>query len=143
VRRSGRRKRRWTPYENVNLKLFAAMDKLRGRTATGPPIIELVNEYARLFPDEAKRIYELFIETTWGATASQEVAAALQHAPQLAPRDMALFRQERAFPLLDALIVEVAGGKRALDANSDRSCGWPMPGSRLRHPFGIRSGHNL
>ena len=107
-----------TPYENVNLKLFAAMDKLRGRTATGPPIIELVNEYARLFPDERKRIYELFIETTWGATASQEVAAALQHAAAIGHRgDMALFRQERAFPLLDALIVEVAGGKRALDAN--------------------------
>ena len=107
-----------TPYENVNLKLFAAMDKLRGRTATGPPIIELVNEYAREFPDEAKRIYELFIETTWGATASQEVATALQRATTIGHRgDIALFRQERAFPVLNALIAEVAGGKRMLDAN--------------------------
>ena len=107
-----------TPYENVNLKLFAAMDKLCGRTATGPQIIELVSEYARLFPDEAKRIYELFIETTWGATASQEVAAALQHAAAIGHRgDMALFRQQHVFPALDALIGEVSGGKRMIDAN--------------------------
>ena len=107
-----------TPYENVNLKLFAAMEKLRRPTRTGPPIIELVNEYARLFPDEAKRIYELFIETTWGATAWQ-IATALQRAATVGHRgDIAVFRQERAFPVFgNALIAEVAGGKRMLDAN--------------------------
>ena len=107
-----------TPYENVNLKLFAAMDKLRGSTMVRPPVIDLIDEYARLFPDEAKRVYELFIETTWGGTASQEVATALRRAAVDGRRgDIALFRQDRPFPLLDALIAEIAGGKRTLDAN--------------------------
>lgn len=107
-----------TPYENVNLKLFAAMEKLHGRQAVGPPIIDLVTEYAKLFPDEAKRVYEVFIDTTWGATASREVATALQRAASSGHRgDIALFQKERAFPILDALIAEVAGGKRMLDAD--------------------------
>ncbi len=107
-----------TPYENANLKLFAAMDKLRGSTMVRPPVIDLVAEYARLFPDEAKRVYELFLETTWGGTASREVATALRQAAMDGHRgDIALFRQNRPFPLLDALIADIAGGKRTLDAN--------------------------
>ena len=107
-----------TPYENVNLKLFAAMDRLRGSTTVRPPVIDLVAEYARLFPDEAKRVYELFLETTWGGTASLEVATALRRAAMDGRRgDIALFRQNRPFPLLDALVADIAGGKRTLDAN--------------------------
>jgi hypothetical protein len=107
-----------TPYENVNLKLFAAMSKLRGSTMVRPPVIDLIDEYARLFPNEAKRVYELFIDTTWAATASQEVAMALRRAAIAGHRgDVTLFRQDRPFPLLDALIADVAGGKRTLDAN--------------------------
>lgn len=106
------------PYENVNLKLFAAMEKLRDSAVTGPPVIRVVEQYARLFPDEAKRAYQLFLETTWGATASQPVAVALQRASAAEHRgDIAAFRQERPFPSLNALTAEVTGGKRALDAN--------------------------
>src|ERR1035438_8960722 len=60
-----------TPYENVNLKLFAAMTALKGLKPDQPPMIRLVEQYAKLFPDEARRIYGDFIATTWGATASQ------------------------------------------------------------------------
>ena len=106
------------PYENVNLKLFAAMEN-PGRDhdpAAGRRLDRA--EYAGLFPDEAKRVYELFIETTWGGTASQEVATAMRRAAIDGHRgDIALFRQDRPFPLLDELIAEIAGGKRTLDAN--------------------------
>jgi hypothetical protein len=33
-----------TPYENVNLKLFVAMEKLRGSTASRPPILSVVEQ---------------------------------------------------------------------------------------------------
>ncbi|MGC9973014.1 MAG: helix-hairpin-helix domain-containing protein [Bryobacteraceae bacterium] len=121
-----------TPYENVNLKLFATMEKLRGSTAVRPPIIDLMAEYARLFPDEAKHVYELFIETTWGATASKEVATALQRAAADGHRgDIALFQQDRPFPLLDALIADVASGRRALDANLGPELWVANPGFKI------------
>jgi hypothetical protein len=105
-----------TPYENANLKLFAAMAELGG--ADRPPMIALVERYAKLFPDEAKQIYGLFVETTWGATVSQQLALELERAASDGGRgDMAAFRQDRPFPLLDATIAQVVDGKRALDAN--------------------------
>jgi hypothetical protein len=108
----------FTPYQDVNLKLFAAMEKLRGSTAGRPPIISVVEQYAKLFPNEAKRVYQLFIETTWGATASQELAMALQRKSADGHRgDIAAFRQDHPFPLLDAVIADVATGKRVLDGN--------------------------
>ncbi len=106
------------PAENVNLKLFAAMAELRGVKRDQPPMIGLVKQYARLFPDEAKRIYALFIETTWGATVSQQLASELARAAEDGGRgDMSAFRQERPFPLLDSTIAEVVNGKRVLDDN--------------------------
>jgi hypothetical protein len=106
-----------TPYENVNLKLFAAMERLGSSTA-GKPMIDLVEQYAKLFPDEARRIYQIFIETTWGATASQAVASALLTVTRDGHRgDISAFRKNRPFPSLDALIGDAIAGKQALDAN--------------------------
>jgi len=107
-----------TPYENVNLKLFAAMEKLRGSRASRPPIISVVEQYAKLFPSEAKRVYQLFIETTWGATASQELAVGLQRMSADGRRgDIAAFRQNNPSALFSAVMADVTSGKRALDAN--------------------------
>jgi len=107
-----------TPYENVNLKLFAAMEKLNGSGWSRPPMISLVDQYAKLFPDEAKRMYELFIETTWGATVSLPLASGLQRAATDAGRgDLAAYRQDHAFQLLDSIIAQVTDEREALDAN--------------------------
>jgi hypothetical protein len=107
-----------TPYENANLKLFAAMEKLRSAERDRPPMINLVEQYAKLFPDEAKRIYTIFIETTWGATVSQQLASGLAHAAADGGRgDIAAFRQDHPFPLLDSIIAQVADRKMALDAS--------------------------
>ncbi|MGD0308134.1 MAG: helix-hairpin-helix domain-containing protein [Acidobacteriota bacterium] len=107
-----------TPYENVNLKLFAAMETLRSTERNRAPMINLVEQYAKLFPDEAKRIYAIFIETTWGATVSQQLASGLAHAAAEGARgDIAAFRQDHPFPLLDSTIAQVVERKIALDAS--------------------------
>jgi len=81
-------------------------------------MIVLVEQYAKLFPDEANRIYAIFIETTWGATVSQQLASALARAAEYGRRgDINSFRCERPFPLLDATISEVAAGQRTLGGN--------------------------
>jgi hypothetical protein len=107
-----------TPYENVNLKLFAAMAELGGTDRNRPAIVRLVELYAALFPDEAKRIYTIFIETTWGATVSQELALRMELAAEAGGRgDINAFRKDRPFTLLNSTIAEVVDGKRTLDAN--------------------------
>jgi hypothetical protein len=107
-----------TPAENVNLKLFAAMTELRGIQRDQPPMISLVEHYAKLFPDEAKRIYGDFIATTWGATVSQQLASELERAAEDGGRgDISAFRRDNASSLFDSTIAEVTDGKRALDAN--------------------------
>ncbi len=81
-------------------------------------MINLVEQYAKLFPDEAKRIYAIFIETTWGATVSQQLASGLAHAAAEGARgDIAAFRQDHPFPLLDSTIAQVVERKIALDAS--------------------------
>lgn len=107
-----------TPYENANLKLFAAMAELGGTDRNRPVMVRLVERYAALFPDEAKRIETIFIETTWGATVSQELASRMEHAAEEGGRgDMNAFRQNRPFTLLNTTIAEVVDGKRSLDVN--------------------------
>jgi len=104
------------PACNVNLKMLAAMTELHGVKRDQPPMILLVERYAKLFPDEAKRIYSIFIETTWGATVSHRLASELARAAEDGGRgDITEFRQDRPFPLLDSTIAEVTDGKRALD----------------------------
>lgn len=106
------------PYENVNLKLFAAMAGLAGTDPSRPAIVRLVERYASLFPDEAKRIYTIFVETTWGATVSQGLALRMERAAEEGGRgDVNAFRRDRPFPLLDSIITQVTEGKLALDAN--------------------------
>jgi len=110
------------PYENVNLKLFAAMRKvaLESADAHQPLIIEIVKAYAGLFPEEAEAIYRVFLLTTQGVTASQELATAFEGAAVAGRRgDMEAFRQPSlaAFSLLRATTDQIAHGKLALDAN--------------------------
>jgi len=107
-----------TPYENINLKLFAAMEKLRSAERNRPLMINLVEQYAKLFPDEAKRMYALFIETTWGATVSPQLASGLERAAADGGRgDLGAFRQDHPFQLLDSIIAQVVDRKTALDAS--------------------------
>jgi len=101
----------------VNLKLFAAMTELRGIKRDQPPMISLVEHYAKLFPDEAKRIYGDFIATTWGATVSQQLASELERAAEDGGRgDISAFRRDIASSSFESTIAEVTDGKRALDS---------------------------
>jgi len=110
------------PYENVNLKLFAAMRRvgLESAHARLPLMIRIVNAYASLFPDEAEEVYGVFLKTTYGVTASQELAVAFERAAAAGRiGDIDAFRQRSgaAFPLLRKTINEVAHGKLPVDAN--------------------------
>jgi hypothetical protein len=111
-----------SPYENVNLKLFAAMRKVAAQSVNAhqPLIIEIVDAYASLFPEEAEAIYGVFLQTTHGVTASQELATAFEGAASAGRRgDMEAFRQRAipAFSLLKATTEQVAHSKLALGAN--------------------------
>ena len=110
-----------SPYENANLKLFVAMRHAAKTIASGaPPMFALVQSYAETFPDEARAIYTVFLETTRGATASQEVARAFERAATEGRRgDITAFRSSSraAFTLLDSTIDRVTHGGVAVDAN--------------------------
>jgi len=110
------------PYENANLKLFAAMRRVAADSteAQQPLLIKIVNAYASLFPDEAEAVYGVFLRTTRGVTASQELATAFEGAAAAGRRgDIEAFRQRSgaAFSLLRATANQVANGKLALGAN--------------------------
>src|SRR5208282_2965792 len=71
-----------SPYENVNLKLFAAMRQIAPQAgdSSRPLAIALIDAYAKLFPEEAKTAYDLFLATTYGVTVSPEAATAFERA---------------------------------------------------------------
>lgn len=110
-----------SPYENVNLKLFAAMCRAAKAIASGePPMIALINSYAAAFPDEAPQIYRVFLETTRGAVTSQELANAFSSASENGRRgDIKDFRpsSRAAFSLLKTTTDRVVHGELPLDAN--------------------------
>jgi hypothetical protein len=125
-----------TPYENINLKLFAAMREMvrpssgaGGSPATGPEtpldphrplLLDLVRTYMALFPADAPAICDIFLDITWGATASRDVAAALERlASQGRVGDLGAFREglSEGIKLLDQLRADILAGQVALDAN--------------------------
>ncbi len=107
-----------TPYQNVNLKIFASIVQASFENQNRPPIIAVVQQYAKLFPNDAQRIEKIFVETTWGATVSQELASGLERAAAEGGRgDLVAFQKNQSFALLDSTIAEVTNGKRSLDAN--------------------------
>jgi Helix-hairpin-helix motif len=110
-----------SPYQNVNLKLFAAMRRADKPIAAGaPPMVALVNSYAAAFPDEARNIYTVFLETTRGATASQKLAEAFERAAADGRSgDISAFRRSSivASSLLRAAIDHVSSGELSLDSN--------------------------
>jgi len=106
-----------SPYDNINLKLFAAMTELRGLKSDQPPMIRLVERYAQLFPDEARRIYGDFIATTWGATASQQLASELVRLASDGARGDRVAFQKDDTSSFSSTIGEVTDGKLALDGN--------------------------
>ncbi|MDF2629818.1 MAG: hypothetical protein K0R39_3649 [Symbiobacteriaceae bacterium] len=111
-----------TPHENINLKLFAAMREMARSPLDPhrPHLLDLVSTYMALFPADAPAICEIFLDVTWGATASRDVAAALEAlAYQGRVGDLAAFRSGVAegIKLLDQLKADVVAGRVALDAN--------------------------
>ena len=111
-----------SPYANINLKLFAAMRQIANRSGDpGCPLaIALLNAYAKLFPDEAKSAYGVFLDTTYGVTASPEVASRFERASTAGHLgDLESYRENShaAFTLLDQITDRVAKGELALDAN--------------------------
>jgi len=110
------------PYENVNLKLFAALRRVAAEStrARQPLMIELVKAYASLFPEEAEAICRVFLQTTHGVTASQDLASTFERAAVAGRRgDIEAFPQRSgaAFSLLRATADQIAHGKLALGAN--------------------------
>jgi hypothetical protein len=111
-----------SPYENVNLKLFAAMRQIAPQAgdSSRPLAIALIDAYAKLFPKEAETAYGLFLSTTYGVTASQEVAAAFERAAVAGHLgDLDSFPQyaRAAFSLLGQITNRVVKGDLPLDAN--------------------------
>jgi hypothetical protein len=111
-------------YENANLKLYAAMRELRRKplAADRPLMLELVAAYGRLFADEKAIAYEIFINTTMGATAS---AAAVPMIEQLARDGQAgdaafISALPKARKFFAELIRDAASDRVALDANLGR-----------------------
>jgi hypothetical protein len=70
----------FTPYQNANLKVFAAIRSL-GRTGLGPdrPLaFELIKAYGEAFPDEKEVAYEILINTTLGVTVSPDAPSTFE-----------------------------------------------------------------
>ncbi|MGA3323706.1 MAG: helix-hairpin-helix domain-containing protein [Terriglobia bacterium] len=111
-----------TPYENVNMKLFAAMRQIAPQAgdSSRPLAIALIDAYAKLFPEEAKSAYDLFLATTYGVTVSPEAANAFERAAapgQIGDIDSYRQNSRAAFSLLDQITNRVAKGDVRLDAN--------------------------
>jgi len=91
--------------------------------ATAPRLLDtlrIVQAYASLFPDETEEAYGVFLKTTYGITASQELAVAFKLAANAGRTgNIEAFRQRSgaAFSLLRTTIDQVAHGKLAIDAN--------------------------
>ena len=112
----------FSPYENENLKLFAAMRLLAEKPLDAHRVlmIDLVEAYDRLFPDEASAMDTLFLETTYGATASEPLVLAFERAAHDGGTgDIAAFRQSSrgAISGLREAISQVSAGKLKIDAN--------------------------
>lgn len=110
-----------TPYENVNLKLFAAMGRIAQNTSLNESLAAaIVIQYAKLFPDEAESIYDIFLRTTYGATVSQGASIAFETALQAGRRgDIETFRtsSRAAFSTLSKSKADVVKGLAHLDGN--------------------------
>lgn len=112
----------FSPYQNENLKLFAAMRLLAEKPldAHRALMIDLVEAYDRLFPDEASAMDTIFLETTYGATASQPLVLAWERAEHDGGTGaIAAFRQSArgAISGLRQAIAQASAGKLKLDAN--------------------------
>jgi hypothetical protein len=111
-----------SPYQNVNLKIFAALRQIAPQAGdpSRPLAIALIDAYAKLFPDEARTVYDLFLSTTYGVTASPEAAPAFERAAaagQIGDIDSYPHASGAAFSLLDQITNRVAKGDLSLDAN--------------------------
>jgi len=104
------------------MKLFAAMRQIAPQAgdSSRPLAIALIDAYAKLFPEEAKSAYDLFLATTYGVTVSPEAANAFERAAapgQIGDIDSYRQNSRAAFSLLDQITNRVAKGDVRLDAN--------------------------
>ncbi|HST20399.1 MAG TPA: helix-hairpin-helix domain-containing protein [Blastocatellia bacterium] len=110
----------FSPYENANLKLFAAMREMCGKplTADRPLTLELVQAYGRIFPDEKQAAYEIFINTTFGATMSKSAVAMFEQLAMTGRMGDLQFAEQlpEARKFLQELVKQAATGTAALDA---------------------------
>ncbi len=112
----------FNPYENINLKLFAALHAMDAEPLDlhRPAMIELLRTYAAMFPDESEPLFEIFLKTTWGVTVCQAVAGMLEHLTHTGRfGDLAAFREllPSATRVLNELLEDVVAGRAGLDAN--------------------------
>ncbi|MBI3950458.1 MAG: helix-hairpin-helix domain-containing protein [Acidobacteria bacterium] len=112
----------FNPYENVNLKLFVALRQMSKKPLDGrrPLMIEIVQTYSKLFPDEAEAIYDVFLKTIHGVTVSQEAAITFQrlaHTGRIG--DVTEFRRllPAARELQSKFLQDVKSGRAGLDSN--------------------------
>ena len=109
-----------TPLDNVQMKLLAALRESGRERSKRPAMARVIASYARVFPDEAKSVYDVFLSTTRGVTVSQKLALLFREAATEGLRgNMGLFRvrSREAFALLEKTLEEVRAGTLAIDAN--------------------------
>ncbi|HWI53032.1 MAG TPA: helix-hairpin-helix domain-containing protein, partial [Symbiobacteriaceae bacterium] len=111
----------FSPYENANLKLFAAMRQMaRPVDPHRILLLDLVRAFATCFPREVSTMYQILLETTWGATASREVAVALEAlANQGQTGHLVAFQEgiDKATKAMRSLHADLLAGRIALDTN--------------------------
>ncbi|MEW6131537.1 MAG: helix-hairpin-helix domain-containing protein [Acidobacteriota bacterium] len=112
--------KQFTPYQNVMLKLFAAMNEMNRQTLTGDRamLLETVKNYGKIFPDEKAAVYEVFINTTFGATISNTMVRSLEEYAKLGRRGSMQFveRLPATRKQMQELIDKAVRDEVALDA---------------------------
>ena len=110
----------FTPYENVNLKIFWVWRRLNDKgTAIRSPFVEFLKEWTESFPEDKDVVMGVFLATTAGRTVSRELGAAFERAAYSGIiGDYAKFR-ESADAFSKALAetkARVVSGEAAVDA---------------------------
>jgi hypothetical protein len=82
------------PLENVLLKNMVVWNEMNNSQSTEPPVIDFIQTWARIFPDDAKEVISTFILLSRGATLSSSLPALVEKANIAGQMgDIGLFRK--------------------------------------------------
>lgn len=110
----------FTPYENVNLKVFWIWHRLKAKgPAVKSPFVEFLKEWMESIPEDKEEILDIFLATTAGQTVSREVGAAFERTAYFGTiGDYGKYRESaNAFnEALSEARAKVMSGEAAVDA---------------------------